>query len=312
MRSLITALIFLLTFNLTAQRQEIAKMYLQEAKKALNNYDHEDFIYNLGLFSDFLSSEKITPETISEELREQYSTLLYNAVVQLTDGSFGLDNEDEEESFKIPQEIAEIAFAFLNYQIEGRPNNMYFLAYLYLRGEGVAKDQSLAIYWYEKAAEKGQIEAMQNLGTIYHQGIGGIPEDYTKAKYWYEKAANGGQIEAMFNLGTMYHKGEGVEQDYAMAIYWFEKAANAGYHVAMFNLSVMYQGGKGVEQDLAQAADWAEKAAAKGNLAAMYNLGVLYGNGGPGFDKDYQESKYWFQKACASGLKQACYVLQKL
>ena len=40
-------------------------------------------------------------------------------------------------------------------------------------------------------------------------------QDYAKAREWYEKAADKGTADAMNNLGQLYANGWGVAQDYA-------------------------------------------------------------------------------------------------
>ena len=104
-----------------------------------------------------------------------------------------------------------------------------------------------------------------------------MAQDYAKAREWYEKAAAKGDANAMSNLGVLYDNGQGVAQDYAKAREWYEKAAAKGDANAMNNLGLLYNNGHGVAQDYAKAREWYEKAAAKGDATAMANLGVLYG-----------------------------------
>src|SRR5262245_40834445 len=52
-----------------------------------------------------------------------------------------------------------------------------------------------------------------------------VAQDYAKAREWFEKAAGKGDANAMVNLGLLYGNGHGVAQDYAKAREWFEKAA---------------------------------------------------------------------------------------
>ena len=68
---------------------------------------------------------------------------------------------------------------------------------------------------------------MNNLGDCYCEGKG-ITQDYKKAIYWYEKATNLNNSDAMNSLGTCYYTGKGVQQDYKKAFEWFEKAAIQG------------------------------------------------------------------------------------
>ena len=45
---------------------------------------------------------------------------------------------------------------------------------------------------------------------------------------WYKLAADKGDAEAMFNIGVLYVNGNGVTRDYKEAMKWFELAANKG------------------------------------------------------------------------------------
>ena len=96
-----------------------------------------------------------------------------------------------------------------------------------MNGEGVAKDDEQAVFWWKKAAEQGHAEAQYKLGCCYDDGIG-VDKDLKQAVYWWKKAAEQGDAEAQHNLGECYHKGEGVDKDLKQAGYWFKKAAEQG------------------------------------------------------------------------------------
>src|SRR5262249_50076156 len=112
---------------------------------------------------------------------------------------------------------------------------MAALAFLYANAQGVVQDYAKAREWSEKAAEKGNADAMYNLGLAYANGQG-VVQDYTKAREWYEKAAEKGSENAMAGLGIRYADGQGVVQDYAKAREWWEKAAEKGNADAKANL----------------------------------------------------------------------------
>ena len=87
-------------------------------------------------------------------------------------------------------------------------------------------NQKKAIYWYEKAAVGGHVDAQINLACCYQRGEGVFP-DMDKAAYWFEKAAIQGAADAQLSLGLYYFHGDGAnkEKDYEKAFYWFMKAA---------------------------------------------------------------------------------------
>jgi TPR repeat protein len=145
------------------------------------------------------------------------------------------------------------------------------LGWLYQNGEGVPQDYAKAREWFEKAADKGNEEAMTILGQIFAFGLG-VRQDSAKAREWWEKVANKGDALAMTKLGWLYETGRGVTHDYSKAREWYEKAAAKNYADAMFNLGRLYANGHGVARDYAKAREWWEKAAAKGDEDAKEAL----------------------------------------
>jgi len=141
--------------------------------------------------------------------------------------------------------------------------------------------------WYEKAAIKGNVEAMKKLGLLYYE-----EGEKAKAKVWYEKAATKGNIEAMSKLGVLYDN----EGNRVKAKEWYEKAAIKGNTNAMNNLGILYDN----EGEKAKAKEWYEKAAIKGNVEAMSNLGVFYYEKG-----EKAKAKEWFEKTAIKGNAEA-------
>ena len=82
----------------------------------------------------------------------------------------------------------------------------------------------------QKAADAGNSDAMNNLGTLYAHGQG-VAQDYGKAREWFQKAADAGNTTAMDNLGGLYEGGKGVAQDHAKALEWFQKSFDARQHL---------------------------------------------------------------------------------
>lgn len=130
----------------------------------------------------------------------------------------------------------------------------------------------------KQSAEAGDKHAQLMLGTMYEDGLGGLPSDLREAAYWYEQAARQGYTKAQYNLGLLYEDGRGVSQNYEQAAYWYEKAAKSGFIEAQNNLGVLYVLGNGVKQDKKKAAKLFTLAAEKGNADAQRNLSMLSGN----------------------------------
>jgi len=64
---------------------------------------------------------------------------------------------------------------------------MVMLGFALTQGRGVAPDMAEALSWYEKAAAKGNEEAIRRLGDIYEKGELGQAADAARAKQWRDK-----------------------------------------------------------------------------------------------------------------------------
>jgi uncharacterized protein len=214
--------------------------------------------------------------------------------------------------------------------------SQFRLGVAFNQGLGVSKSVEAAIYWFQKAAKKGNVRAQVSLGMIFFDPSGDFC-DYKKAAEWYKKAADQGLPEAQFMMGLMYEHGQGALRDSQKAIEWYEKAAKQGhtqaqknidrinkqqrddyylytkaaekgYADAQYYLGQMYYNGQGVPQDYKQAVHWFTKAAEKGYADAQYYLGVMYDNG-PGVPQDYKKAANWYTKAAEQGHVDAQYNL---
>ena len=79
---------------------------------------------------------------------------------------------------------------------EGNANAAFLLATAYKNGILRSDGSTEVLYWYEKAAEFGDHDAILMIGWLYYKGGEGIEVDEKKAKTWFEKAASHGVKEA--------------------------------------------------------------------------------------------------------------------
>ena len=154
------------------------------------------------------------------------------------------------------------------------PAASFKLGLRYAKGDGVPKNNALAVKWYRKAAEQGHRIAQSNLGLMYANGKG-VPKNDALAVKWYRKAAEQGYARAQFNLGNKYRAGEGVRKNMTLAVRWYRKAAAQGYAGAQNNLGFSYEQGEGAPKDYVQAYIWYSLGAAGGNKIAPSNLKKL-------------------------------------
>lgn len=148
------------------------------------------------------------------------------------------------------------------------------LGQCYHTGKGITKNIEKAEYWFNKAADKGVMEAMKVLTTIYYNS-----GKYTKAMDLSKKLSEYGFSEYASNVAVMYAKGRGVQTNPAQAAAWYKKAAELGNAKSQNLLGTFYMQGKYVEQDYKKGARWFEKAMELDEKEAMVNLAVCYAYG---------------------------------
>ena len=103
------------------------------------------------------------------------------------------------------------------------------------------KEFDKQIVCLEKCVEKGLLEAMLILGSLYSSKMGSIhtsaivvvheeevETDYSKSRFYYELAAKHGSSYALYRLGNFYQFGLGVEKDYNKAKKYYVQAMEKG------------------------------------------------------------------------------------
>jgi uncharacterized protein len=85
----------------------------------------------------------------------------------------------------------------------GNPKAQILLAKMYLSGQGIFQNDSMAWHWNMKAALKKVPEGQYQVGSMFENGQG-VPTNIEDAVKWYEAAAKQGHIEAQISLGKIY------------------------------------------------------------------------------------------------------------
>lgn len=155
-----------------------------------------------------------------------------------------------------------------------------------------------------RAADAGDINAMIDLGDRYADGWITGASDMASALNWYVRAANAGNAEMMNRVGSMFFYGNGTQVDYDLAAYYYYAAADKGVYDAMYNIGYMFNNGRGVEQNVAAAITWWRKAADAGEPVSIFELGRLYRNG-RGVTRSMQQAKQHFYRAAECGFTPA-------
>lgn len=161
-------------------------------------------------------------------------------------------------------------------------------------------------YFYEHAAEQGDVDAQVKLGEMYYN-----KKDYQNAYDWFRKAADAGNARAQYWLSICYQWGQGVKQDRKKAFDWAKKGARQGDVKAEYRLAEYYYSGNGVKRDRKKAFELVQIPAAKDYGLAVHRLGHCY-SVGSGTTQDLEKAVKCFEHAAQLGLAKSQYCLGDL
>lgn len=135
-----------------------------------------------------------------------------------------------------------------------------------------------AMEWYKKAAEHGESTSACSVGEMYLKGEG-VQKDESKAFEWFQKAVDMGSVYGQYLLGKCYMEGTGVAKDIAKGIALYTESAEFGSN-AQYALGLCYLEGNGVKKDVNKGISYLEQAAerndeAQNKLAEIYYAGKL-------------------------------------
>lgn len=167
-----------------------------------------------------------------------------------------------------------VAFAWMNKAAENRhARAMGVVALYYARGLGVAKDETKAIEWATKAADKGQPMGYRVLGELAKAKADALAPakgapDYAlkqaeretllaEAYKQYLRGANAGDRHSLRQMALAYESGQpGLPQNYRLAIDYYTRAAMRRDGKSIRVLADRYESGEKTPKDLQQAYAW--------------------------------------------------------
>ena len=149
----------------------------------------------------------------------------------------------------------------------------YNLARMYEKGEGVSLDFEKALYWYQKAAQRGLVAAQNRLKKLAQQGNApaqyalarmyksgkGFKQRPRKAYKWFKAAAEQGHPSAQYELALIYYEGRQsvlprrLGQNFSKTYHWLIEASQQEYEPASSELVNMVCNGEGAEEDINKA-----------------------------------------------------------
>lgn len=196
----------------------------------------------------------------------------------------------------------------------GGNNAQYFLGSLYNAGKSVNRDLTAAVYWWQKAAEQGNMMACYDLGVAYRDGHGGLIKDFKRAAELFETAANKGLYLAQYNLATLYKTGQGVAKNPVKAAEWYKAAADQDDAESQYELAKFHFFGRGgLSENPDEAKALFKKAAEQNHAEAQYALGEICakGIGVRNVGRNFTKAIYWWGRAAMLENADAQYALAR-
>ena len=150
----------------------------------------------------------------------------------------------------------------------GNADAMYYLGYLFYKGNGVPKNYKKALSLFEKASNRGNTKASFILGNMLISGNGCDKSPEKAAEVW-EEGAKRGNVQCAYNLAMLCDRGLGVRIDKAKSISLLRFCAENGMEKAKEILDKIT-----VKQDNTENINELISLAEKGDAKALYRLGV--------------------------------------
>jgi TPR repeat protein len=158
------------------------------------------------------------------------------------------------------------------------------------------EDNRKALEYFIQAADAGNRDGKYFAGECFYYPKPGLVPDEAKALQYLHEAAALGELKSMNLLGTYYRK----IHRYDEARRYLEEGARAGLPLAIANLGVLYINGEGMPKNPEKAVELFRQAAEQGEPGGMYLYGQCFFNG-VGVPKDFRTANEWFRKAARAG-----------
>ena len=254
---------------------EAAKWYQKAAEQGLaeaQNNLGDMYYYGRGVQKDYTEAAKWFRKAADQG----------NPYAQYSLGWMYLKGEG------VPEDDAEAVKWFRKAADQGYAEAQYMLGQMYWNSQGVPRDDLVALQWTQNAAEQGHAKARAILDRMH---------EFTMTEIKAEK----GDAEALYNLGQMYiardyGHGEVAPQDGENRFFWILDAAEGGYAEAQLWMAEMLWN----TDEYVRSLEWTRKAAEGGHAGAQYDLAQAYYDGEVVL-KNFIEAYAWFLVAKANG-----------
>ena len=123
-------------------------------------------------------------------------------------------------TLKQDKKFAEAVTVYRTAAEQGNPDAQVYLALMYAKGEGLARDPVEAFGWFRKAAEQGNAYGEDRLALMWISLVTESPKIWRKLLNGIEGQTEQGYASAQGHLGSMYARGVGVTKDSIEAVNW--------------------------------------------------------------------------------------------
>lgn len=184
------------------------------------------------------------------------------------------------------------------------------LGLIYLRGTGVAEDDSRAFAAFKQSCDGGNMPGCVNLGVLYTRGTG-VAKDEVRAAALFQQGCDAGEAISCGNLANKYYFGLGVQADQNRAVILYRQACDGGSADACGDLGIMYRKGLAVRSDMVMAAQLFRKSCQGSVSKGCANLGLMY-EAGTGVAADLPTAIGLYRWVCEGGEAFGCDQLKRL
>lgn len=113
--------------------------------------------------------------------------------------------------------------------------------------KGKTQRERFILSFYRKAADRGDPDALNDIGTSYAEGYGPLECDFDRAVEYYVRAIKAGSLHAFDNLGTHYETGMAGRFpdriDFEKALYYYRQGACQRCPKCAYNLAAAHEEG---------------------------------------------------------------------
>ena len=152
---------------------------------------------------------------------------------------------------------------------KGNASAQYALSNVYVKGMGIAENETLALRYLKMAVDKKYPAAQFTWGIILQKDIVGIETNMEEGHKYIQMAANNGLKKAYFALGRDFYLGLGTSINYTLARFYWEETAKEDNSYALYWLGVIYYKGQDVQANPAKAFDYFMRSAMFLNSATL-------------------------------------------